>query len=153
MALYTPIYDSLYKYKSLDIYEEYISINGEDNFPIKDIKCEINGVVRGGKNPYQKGVVSGGWTSLVMYKGNEQIGEFFFEIATENDFYDLTVDRVKQLIEDIQNSVVINYDQRVQNDIQASKEDKKGETIVIVVMIFFTLIPFGAGFAIYFMTR
>lgn len=153
MIKYMPISDSLDKYKSFDIYDDCIVINNTDNFSLKNIRCEINAVSKGGKIPAQNGMISASWISLVLYDESKKIAEFFFEIATENDFFDLTAERVKQLIEDIQKKNIINYDQRIQKDIEASKEDKKDENTIGIIILLFTLIPISAGVAIYFMTR
>ena len=150
MIKYMPISDNLDRFKKFTIFENKIVINDE-MYPIEKVACVIEEVNKGGYA--NRGFIVSGWKSLELLCEGKNIGQFYFEIATCNDLFDMSAERVKQLIEDIQKKNVINYDQRIEKDIEASKEDKHDENIVVIILLFFTLIPIGAGFLVYLMTR
>lgn len=120
-------------------------------YPIEKVACVVEEVNKGGYA--NRGFIVSSWKSLNLLCEGKNIGQFYFEIAMCNDLFDMTAEKVKQLIEDIQKKNVINFDQRIENDVKASKEVKSNENIVGIIMLFFSFIPIGVGFVIYLMTR
>ena len=140
LFMYMPVFESLSRYSSLDLFEDKIVINKTEMYPIKDIACSIKSVSKGSR------LIMAYWTSCVLHdKENNLIGEFFFSIGTEERFFEATAESLNQIITDLKDKKSYDFNHRIKEDLKKFLADKKSYNVGILLLIGMFVLPACIG--------
>ncbi len=134
LLLYLPVFDSLSQYQTLDLFKDKIVINKINTYPINEITCSIKDAwIATGKVTWKSCIFSD--------KDENMIGEFFFTIRFEQNFFDATPESLKQIIIDLQNGKDYNFNDYIKKDFQNFSDEKKSYNIALLILIGMFVIP------------
>lgn len=136
LFMYIPVFEGLSLYNTLDLFEDKIIINKTNIYHIKDITCSIKSISKG----YQ--AIQASWISCVFHdKENNLIGEFFFSIGTENRFFEVTAESLKQIIEDLKRQKSYDFHARIEDELKSFLMEKKTYNVGILLLIGMFILP------------
>jgi len=130
---YLPLFKSITLYKKLNLYKDKLIINGEKEYPINKISCQINSIHKGHR------LISASWSSCIFSDDkNNIVGEFVFTIDTKDNILDITPQSLLEVINDLKQKNDYDFTSKLQKDYERFLNEKQtyDKAMIILILIF-----------------
>ena len=133
---YLPLFKSITLYKKLNLYKDKLIINGEKEYPINKISCQINSIHKGHR------LISASWSSCIFSDDEDNIvGEFVFTIDTKDNILDITPQSLLEVINDLKQKKDYDFTTKLQKDYERFLNEKQTYNKAMIILILVFIVP------------
>jgi hypothetical protein len=133
---YLPLFKSITLYKKLNLYKDKLIINGEKEYPIDKISCQINSIHKGHR------LISASWSSCIFSDDEDNIvGEFVFTIDTKDNILDITPQSLLEVINDLKQKKDYDFTTKLQKDYERFLNEKQTYNKAMIILILVFIVP------------